>query len=171
MQFLHGESLPVPSGKSDEFVARASLLGIVGSGKRFVCQAIEKFCWHGGVSSDFYTLSDVIFRHFLARYFLPCDPWRWRARQNRGSFAIYTTGIAYRLKNIPCFGSARGDYFKCDFSSDSSSVMCTLRFTTFPLSSTRIMVGSVRIPISLARRPSNPPASQSWAQGSLFFDK
>ena len=52
------------------------------------------------------------------------------------------------------------------FSSPSISETWMLRLTTFPFSSTRIMVGSVRIPISVANRPSSPPAS--WICGQVI---
>jgi len=52
------------------------------------------------------------------------------------------------------------DYFLSRLpTSRSSSVMWTLRLTTWPSLPTRIIVGSVRMPSSLARRLSSPPGS------------
>ena len=54
------------------------------------------------------------------------------------------------------------------FSSPSNSVILMLRLTTLPDWSTRIIVGTVRIPKALAGRLSSPPSSKICGQSSLF---
>ena len=56
-------------------------------------------------------------------------------------------------------GRGDGGYRKSFFSSPSSPPTSTLRLITRPRRSTSNMVGSVRIPSSLARRLSKPPSS------------
>jgi hypothetical protein len=75
-------------------------------------------------------------------------------------FAVITI-LVIGVKSSRQAGSAphAEGYRKSLLSSASSSVTWIPRFTTWPLLSTRIIVGSVRIPISFAKRLSKPPGS------------
>jgi uncharacterized membrane protein YfcA len=89
-------------------------------------------------------------------------PHRWWFTACTGLLAGFTTFVANAAMPVMSI------YFTSLFNSASRSAIETLRLTTLPCLSTKIIVGTVRIPSTLAGRLSSPPSSKICCQGNGF---